>query len=195
MFRLSRELGSKKRILSRDSNWACVEMALKGDKRRDELSRQKVASKNAGIFLHSRETEPNSPFPHLEEERRGRRRDEGNRGQRSRRVAWNIVFSSVHSRQQVRSTYHDATHSNERSSSKTPLLSSEKTSNGDVSSSSNLSVGLNGHSSSQVVDHQRLMSLRESELPWQSSVLDSGPSVHVKLTKVSLESGLRREKE
>lgn len=73
-------------------------------------------------------------------------------------------------------TYHNATHCDERSGSEAPFLGTEQTSDGDISSRPQLTVSLDNNTATQVVQDKRLVSLGQTKLPGQTSVLDTGPS-------------------
>lgn len=75
----------------------------------------------------------------------------------------------------VNNTQSSRTH-DQGSSSETPLFSSKKTSNSNIATRPNLTIGLEGDSAPKIVEDEGLVGLSETELPRKTSVLDSGPS-------------------
>ena len=61
--------------------------------------------------------------------------------------------------------HHDATHSNERGGSETPFFRTKKRGNSDISTGSNLTIGLDGDSASKIVKDQGLVGLGKTKLP------------------------------
>ena len=72
-------------------------------------------------------------------------------------------------------SHHSTAHSNQRSGRKAPFLSAHHASNGNVATSPDLTVGLHGHATTQVVEHKRLIGLGETKLSRQTRVLDAPP--------------------
>ena len=72
--------------------------------------------------------------------------------------------------------HHDAAHSDERRGCKTPLFSTEQAGDGDVAARANLTISLHGDTATEIVEHERLVSLGETKLPWKTSVLDTCPA-------------------
>jgi hypothetical protein len=72
--------------------------------------------------------------------------------------------------------HHDAAHGDKRRGSKTPLFSAEQTGNGDVASCPQLTISLDNDATTKIVEDKSLMSLGKTQLPWKTSVLDTGPS-------------------
>ncbi|TFA98676.1 hypothetical protein CCMA1212_009587 [Trichoderma ghanense] len=77
---------------------------------------------------------------------------------------------------QMAFAHHDAAHGDQGSSSETPLLSTEQAGNSNISASSKLTVSLHHDTASQVVENQSLVSLGKTQLPGETSVLDTSPS-------------------
>ncbi|GFZ47935.1 hypothetical protein JCM24511_05682 [Saitozyma sp. JCM 24511] len=75
----------------------------------------------------------------------------------------------------VASLHHDAAHGDERGGGETPLLGTEERRNGNVATGPDLTVGLDGHTATEVVENQRLVGLGETELPGETGVLDRSP--------------------
>ena len=73
---------------------------------------------------------------------------------------------------QVAFPHHDAAHRNERSGGKPKLLRTEQGRDRNVPAGLKFSVHLQAHAAAQVVHHQDLLSLRESELPGDAGVPD-----------------------
>lgn len=82
-------------------------------------------------------------------------------------------------------SHHYATHCDERSGGKAPLLGTEQASHGDISPSSKLAVSLDNDTTTQVVQDERLVGLGETELPGETSVLDTSPSGSASATIVA----------
>jgi hypothetical protein len=72
--------------------------------------------------------------------------------------------------------HHDTTHGDKGSSGETPLLGSEQTRDGDITSGPQLAIRLNGHTTTQVIENQRLVSLSKAQLPRKTGVFDTSPS-------------------
>ena len=72
--------------------------------------------------------------------------------------------------------HHNTSHGNQGCRSETPLLSTKHTRNGNITTSADLSVGLDSHTATKVVEDKGLMSFGQAKLPWQTSVLDSSPA-------------------
>ncbi|KAH3660385.1 hypothetical protein OGAPHI_006971 [Ogataea philodendri] len=79
----------------------------------------------------------------------------------------------------------NTSHGDQWSGSETPLFCTKQTCNSNVSSGLELTIGLNSDSSSQVVQNKSLVSLSKTKLPWQTSILDTGPSGSTGTTIVS----------
>jgi hypothetical protein len=77
---------------------------------------------------------------------------------------------------QVALSHKDTAHSDKRSGGKAPFLSTEQTSQGNITTSLELTVSLNNDTTTQVVENQRLMSLSQTQLPRKTGVLDTSPS-------------------
>ena len=69
--------------------------------------------------------------------------------------------------------HHDTTHGDERRSRETPLFGPKETRDGDITASADLTIGLHGHPSTQVVQNQRLVRLSQPQL---HGVLDTSPA-------------------
>ena len=72
-------------------------------------------------------------------------------------------------------SHHNTAHGNQRSGHKAPFLSVQHASSSNVTASLDLTVGLHGHATTQVVEHKRLMRLGEIKLSRQTSVIDAPP--------------------
>ena len=88
-------------------------------------------------------------------------------------VSFAAVFKLEHSL--VTSFHHNTAHSDQWCGSETPLLGTQQGRNSDIPTSPDLTVGLNSHSASQVVQHQSLVSLGKTQLPRKTGVLDGCP--------------------
>lgn len=71
--------------------------------------------------------------------------------------------------------HHDTTHSDEGRGGETPLFRTEKTRNGDIASGTNLTVCLDSHTSTQIIQNERLMRLGQTKFPGKTGVLDTYP--------------------
>ncbi len=69
-------------------------------------------------------------------------------------------------------SHHDAAHRDEGRSAHADFLGAEQRSDHDVAAGLYLSIRLKNDSASEVVHDQRLMRLRDTELPWKPGVLD-----------------------
>jgi hypothetical protein len=93
-----------------------------------------------------------------------------------------VDISNLERRQQrhraltVALAHHDATHGNQRSRSKAPLLCTQKTGNSYVATSANLTVGLDADSATKIVENECLVRLGKTKLPRKTSVLDACPA-------------------
>ena len=56
-------------------------------------------------------------------------------------------------------SHHDASHGDQGCRSETPLLSTKHTSNGDITTGTNLTVGLDSNTSTEIVEDKGLVSL------------------------------------
>lgn len=81
--------------------------------------------------------------------------------------------------------HHNAPHSDERSGGEAPFLGTKQASDGDVSPCSKLTVSLDNNTTTQVVEDKRLVGLGQTELPGETSVLDTGPSGSASATIVA----------
>lgn len=81
--------------------------------------------------------------------------------------------------------HHNAPHSDERSGGEAPFLGTKQASDGDVSPRSKLTVSLDDNTATQVVQDKRLVGFGQTELPGETSVLDTGPSGSASATIVA----------
>ena len=88
--------------------------------------------------------------------------------------------------------HHDAAHSNERRRRETPLLGTEQAGDRKIATSAELAVGLDRDAATEVVEDKRLMGLRQTELPWQTSVLDASPARRTSATVVARDENVVR---
>mmetsp|Transcript_63498 Transcript_63498/g.168243 ORF Transcript_63498/g.168243 Transcript_63498/m.168243 type:complete len:352 (+) Transcript_63498:1029-2084(+) len=87
-----------------------------------------------------------------------------------------ILSGNTHgARVQMALAHHDATHSDEWRSRKAKALGAQQRSNHDVTTSAQLTVGLECNTSAQAVQHKSLVCLGQTNLPRCSRVLDSSP--------------------
>jgi hypothetical protein len=68
--------------------------------------------------------------------------------------------------------HHDAAHRHQRRSGESELLGAEQRRDGHVAAGLQLAVGLDTDAPAQVVHHQHLMGLGETELPRNAGMLD-----------------------
>jgi hypothetical protein len=73
-------------------------------------------------------------------------------------------------------THHDTAHGNQRCGSEAPLFGTKQTSNGDVTTCSELTVSLDDDTSSEIIQYQGLMSFSQAKFPRKTSILDTSPS-------------------
>lgn len=66
--------------------------------------------------------------------------------------------------------HHDAAHGNQRRGREAPLLCAEQAGDRDVSTSADLTVRLDGDTTSEIVENERLVGLGQSQLPGQARV-------------------------
>lgn len=71
--------------------------------------------------------------------------------------------------------HHDAAHSDKRCGGKAPFLRAKQTGNSNVTSSANLTISLDNDTIAKIIEHERLMGLRETKLPRQTRVFDASP--------------------
>ena len=72
--------------------------------------------------------------------------------------------------------HHDTTHRNERRGREAPLLCTEQAGNRDVPSGTELTVSLDGDTTTQIVEHEGLVGLSETELPRKTGILGTSPT-------------------
>src|SRR5256885_16423303 len=70
-------------------------------------------------------------------------------------------------------THHDAAEGYERRGGKTELFGAEQRGDDNIAASLKLAVGLDNDARAQIVEDERLMSFRETELPWDAGVFDA----------------------
>lgn len=63
--------------------------------------------------------------------------------------------------------HHDAAHGDERRGGKAKLLGTQQRGHGQVAPGAHLAVGLQRCAAAKVIRHQRLVRLRQAQLPWQ----------------------------
>ena len=85
--------------------------------------------------------------------------------------------------------HHDTTHGDERRSCETPLFGPKETRDGDITASADLTIGLHGHPSTQVVQNQRLVRLSQPQL---HGVLDTSPARSAGTTVVARDEDVVR---
>jgi hypothetical protein len=73
-------------------------------------------------------------------------------------------------------SHHNAAHGDQRGCGKAPFLSTKQTSNSNITTSTDLAIGLNDYTATQVVEDKGLMGLSKTQFPGQSGVFDAGPS-------------------
>ena len=73
----------------------------------------------------------------------------------------------------VTHAHHNTTHHHQRCSRKTIFLSPEQGGNHHITPGLKLTIGLDNHTATQVVHHQRLMRVRQTQLPRKSRMLDT----------------------
>ena len=71
-------------------------------------------------------------------------------------------------------THHNATHCNQWCGGKTELFGAEQSRNNHITSRFQSTIGLQCNAASEIVQHQRLVRLSDSELPGQARVFDTG---------------------
>ena len=73
-------------------------------------------------------------------------------------------------------SHHDTAHGDEGSCGKAPFFSTQETSDGDISSCSDLTISLNNNTTSKVIEHKSLVSFGKTQFPGETSIFDTGPS-------------------
>ena len=81
--------------------------------------------------------------------------------------------------------HHDTTHGDKWCGGETPLFGTQKTCNSDVTTCADLTIRLDNHTTTKVIENQGLMSLSKTELPRQTSVFDTSPSRSTSATIMS----------
>jgi hypothetical protein len=77
---------------------------------------------------------------------------------------------------QMALAHEDTAHSDERSGSKAPFFSTKQTSQGNITTSLELAISLDNNTTTKIVKYQSLVSLSQTQLPRETSVLDTSPS-------------------
>ena len=95
------------------------------------------------------------------------------------------LFSRHAQRYHLDLPHHNTSHGNERSGGETPFLSTQQTSDGDIATSTELTISLDNNTATKVVQNQGLMGLGKTQLPRQTSVLDTSPSGSTSTTIVT----------
>jgi hypothetical protein len=70
----------------------------------------------------------------------------------------------------------NAPHGNKRRCREAPFFGAKQTGEGDVTTSAELTIGLDNNAASEIVEDKGLMSLGKTEFPGKTGVLDTGPS-------------------
>eukprot|EP00123_Amoebidium_parasiticum_P018834 comp24298_c0_seq1/m.45560 comp24298_c0_seq1/g.45560 ORF comp24298_c0_seq1/g.45560 comp24298_c0_seq1/m.45560 type:complete len:1025 (+) comp24298_c0_seq1:2711-5785(+) len=86
---------------------------------------------------------------------------------------------------QVALAHHRAAHDDEGHSGKPELLGTKQAGNGNVTAVTDLTVGLEDDTATEVVLHQCLVGLRQTQLPRQTGMLDTGPTASTGSTVVA----------
>jgi hypothetical protein len=75
---------------------------------------------------------------------------------------------------EVADAHHDAADRHQRRRGEPELLGPQQRGDGDVTTGLQLAIGLHGDAAAQVVQHQGLVGLRQTQLPGQPRVRDGG---------------------
>ena len=75
---------------------------------------------------------------------------------------------------QMTDAHHHAAHDDERRRAKAELLGPQQRADHNVAPGLHLTINLNDDPVAEVIQDQRLLGLREAELPWHAGVLDRG---------------------
>ena len=81
--------------------------------------------------------------------------------------------------------HHNAAHGDQGRRSETPFFSTKQTGNGNIAASAELTIRLHNDTSTEVVQHQSLVSLGKTKFPGKTGILDTSPSRGTSSTIVS----------
>ena len=88
--------------------------------------------------------------------------------------------------------HHNTAHSDERRRSEAPLLRTKHASDCNVTTSTDLTVGLHRNTPTKVVQHESLVRLSETKLPRQTRALDTRPARRTRTTIVARDENVVR---